>query len=97
MVFSVSVILPSNYFGQRAYASVIGLMFPIQTTLGAIGAFGAGYAYDHFGSYAPAFYTVAILCFVGAIIALFLTPPIRRAAQSLGARPDPAVEGVAVD
>jgi MFS family permease len=91
MAFSATMILPSNYFGQKAYASVVGMMFPIQTTLGALGAFGAGYAYDRFGSYAAAFYTVAVLSLVGAVVALFLTPPARKAAQLPGGHPVAAV------
>lgn len=97
MAFSATMILPSNYFGQKAYASVVGIMFPIQTTLGALGAFGAGYAYDRFGSYALPFYTVAILSLVGAVVALFLTPPARKAAQLPGGHPVAAVRGIAVD
>ncbi len=82
MAFSAVMTLPSNYFGYKAYASVLGITSPVQTTAGAVAALVAGYAYDHFGhSYAATFYTVTALCFLGAIIALFLTPPVRKTAQ----------------
>jgi len=40
--------------------------------------FAAGYVFDRFGSYTPAFYTIAGLCIAGSLLLLFATPPRRR-------------------
>lgn len=73
--FSTMMILPGQYFGDRAYVAIMGVILALSTTYGAIGAFGAGFSFDHFGSYAPAFYCVVVLSLVGAILALFLRAP----------------------
>ena len=64
--------LPANYFGHRA-----------GTTVGALATYGAGYTYDHFGTYAPVFYLIAILGFGGSVLALFMKPPTRRGVPTL--------------
>lgn len=71
--------LPANYFGHKTYASVVGVLAAAGTISGAIGTYGAGYAYDHFGSYAPAFYGVAVLCLISFLILIALRPPVRKA------------------
>src|SRR5208282_3784776 len=40
--------VPVNYFGHKAYPSIVGLILAVGTTVGAIGAYLAGYGYDHF-------------------------------------------------
>jgi sugar phosphate permease len=74
--------VPVNYFGHKAYPSIVGLILAVGTTVGAIGAYLAGYGYDHFGSYAPAFYLIAGLCVGGSVLLMFMKPPVRRAAKS---------------
>ena len=86
--FSCLMTLPGNYYGARAYASVLGVMIAVGTTAGAGGPYLAGKVYDHYGSYAPTFYSVAGLSFAAAAALLFATPPVRRPAPSLA----PAVE-----
>jgi MFS family permease len=86
--FSCLMTLPGNYFGARAYASILGVLIAVGTTAGAAGPYLAGIAYDHYASYAPAFYSVAGLSFVAAVALLFAAPPVRRTAQALA----PAVE-----
>jgi MFS family permease len=78
IAFSAIMTLPSNYYGEKAYASIIGWLFPVQYATGALGSFSAGYAYDRFGSYAGAFYAVSILCFIASVLTLFMLPPKRR-------------------
>jgi MFS family permease len=75
--------LPAIYFGHRAYAAVIGLLCAAGTTVGALATYGAGYSYDHFGSYAHVFYLIAILGFGGSVLALFMKPPTRRGVPTL--------------
>lgn len=67
----------SNYFGSKAYASVIGITLAVQTTVGALASFIAGDLYVRQGSYTVAFTGTAILCFAGMLVLLFIRPPRR--------------------
>jgi MFS family permease len=67
----------SNYFGSRAYASVIGITLAVQTTVGASASFIAGDLYERLGSYKLAFIGTAILCFAGALVLIVTRPPMR--------------------
>jgi MFS family permease len=83
--FSCLMTLPGNYYGARAYASILGVLIAVGTTAGAGGPYLAGKVYDHSGSYTPAFYSVAGLSFAAAVVLLFATPPLRRGVESLAA------------
>jgi len=74
---------PMNYFGLKAYPAVIGLWLLIQTGIGALAPFAAGYVFDKTGSYTPAFYSIAGLCFAGSLLLLLATPPRRKVAEEL--------------
>jgi MFS family permease len=71
--------LAANYFGEKAYASVVGLLAVSGCTAGAGASYGAGYVYDHFGSYSIAFYSSSMLCLVGFVILLLMKAPARKA------------------
>jgi cyanate permease len=86
--FSCLMTLPGNYYGAKAYASILGVLIAVGTTAGAGGPYLAGKVYDHYGSYAPMFYAVAGLSFAATVVLLLATPPVRRGAESLA----PAVE-----
>ena len=70
---------PMNYFGLKAYPAVIGLWLAIQTGIGSLAPFVAGYIFDKYGSYTPTFYSIAGLCFAGSLLLLLATPPRRKA------------------
>lgn len=73
--------MPANYFGGKAYPSILGVQSTVGTTAGAIGSYAGGYVFDHFGSYADAFYAVAIVCLASSVLMLlFAKPPARRVA-----------------
>jgi MFS family permease len=80
--FSSMMALPANYYGVRAYAPVVGVIIAVGTTAGAAGATAAGYMFDTFGSYSPAFYGVSGLSFLAAVLLLLATPPAHRSARS---------------
>jgi MFS family permease len=80
---SPSMTLPANYFGVKSYASVMGLLATIATTLAAVATYSAGYIYDHFGSYSRFFIPVGGMCFVGFVILLFVRPPRRKPAEPI--------------
>lgn len=86
--FACLMTLPANYFGAKAYASILGVLIAVGTTAGFAGPYLGGIVYDRYSSYAYAFYSVAVLCFLAAVAALFATPPVRRDAPSLA----PAVD-----
>jgi MFS family permease len=75
--------LLANWFGNKPYASLVGYISAAGFTFGAIASYGAGYAYDHFHSYALAFYPCSLCCFLGFVILLFVRPPVRRAPNPL--------------
>jgi MFS family permease len=86
--FSSMMALPANYYGPRAYAPIVSVVIAVGTTAGAVGPVAAGYIYDRFRSYDPAFYAVAVLSFFAALLLLFAAPPARKPGRSLV----PAVE-----
>ncbi len=67
----------SNYFGSKAYASVIGVTLAVQTTIGAVASYVAGDLYERQGGYSSAFIGTAILCFAGTLLLLVIRPPMR--------------------
>ena len=78
--FSAMMVLPANYYGVKGYAPVISFMMVIGTTAGALGATLAGVIFDRYRSYTPAFYCVAALSVLAAIV-LLLMKPARKAAR----------------
>lgn len=85
--------IPGNYFGNKAYPTIIGLFCAIGPTAGAFGALGAGYAYSALGSYRMAFIIIAACCFAGSVVALLATPPIRRAFAASSSK-DPLIDSL---
>ena len=75
--------MPINYFGRKAYPSIIALMLAVQITIGAAAPIVAGYIYDVHKTYAVAFYSAAALCLVGCVVLLKATPPIRKPVAGL--------------
>lgn len=65
----------SNYYGTRAFASLAGLAIAINTTLSAIAPKVAGRLFDQGVGYAVNFYFLAVWCFVGAAVLLFMRRP----------------------
>jgi MFS family permease len=72
--FSAMMVLPANYYGVKAYPSVISTVMVVGTVAGAAGAWISGIVFDHSGSYAPVFYFVAGLSFLSAILLLLMKP-----------------------
>lgn len=69
--------LLGNYFGSSVFASVSGLGLAVQTTVSAVAPVIGGYFYDTQGSYASTFYGLAVLCFAGAVVLVFVRPPVK--------------------
>jgi MFS family permease len=69
----------SNYYGTRAFAAAGGVAAALNTTVSFFGPVVGGMLYDRLGSYAPAFYSLAGWCFLGAIALWLVRPPVRAA------------------
>ncbi len=70
--------IPANYFGTKAYPSIIGLVMAVGTTSAAIAPVVAGHFYDTTRSYGAAFYSIAVVCLASSLLVLGVTPPPRR-------------------
>jgi len=70
--------LLGNYFGNGPYTSVVGCTMAAQI----IGSSGvpvlAGVIFDHYGSYNPVFYSLAVMCFCCLTLLLLVRPPKRQ-------------------
>ena len=70
----------SNYFGAEAFPVAAGLAGALNTSISFVLSAAGGYTFDHIGSFAPAFYTLAGWCLAGAVALLMMRPPVRGAA-----------------
>jgi len=70
--------LTANYFGETAYAPILGVARLFLTLAPAAMTVLAGVVFDHFGSYALAFYSTAGICFLGGLVMPFVSPPVRK-------------------
>ena len=75
MAIVASPALVANYFGNRNYASLIGIRGVAVTLISAAGPFLAGLTFDRSGSYTPAFLAFAAIAMIPVIIVLFMRPP----------------------
>ncbi len=60
-------VIVADYFGPRRFASIRGLMSPISVIGSIFGPIVAGFSYDHFETYRPAFLILAPLIALGAL------------------------------
>lgn len=79
------ITLVANYYGKSAYASLLGIIFPLTTIIAASAPFVAGIVFDHYGNYALAFYPAAALCIFGAMGIPFVGPPVRTSTSGASA------------
>lgn len=76
----------ANYFGPTAFASILGAQMPFSNAMAAAAPFLVGLVYDIQGSYTTAFYIVAALSLVTAVLLLAAAPP-----SAIGHKPSCAV------
>jgi MFS family permease len=69
--------LAADYFGFRALASVIGLLYSGVGFGALLGSPVAGFAYDYFGSYTGAIFAGAVLCALSFVITVLMPEPAR--------------------
>jgi len=68
-------ILMGNYYGGKHIAKLLGCLLPSITLFGALAVLSGGMIKDALGSYTIAFAAAGVIALIGAIIALFCTPP----------------------
>ena len=69
------VTLIGNYYGANSFASIMGIFFPMMSITSGLAPFVAGLVFDRQGSYAAAFYGMAVLTLIGALLISFAKPP----------------------
>ncbi len=70
--------LMADYFGRKAYASVIGISMTLTAVFGIVGPIATGAVYDATGSYRWAFIAIGILALAAVPITLTLKRPIEQ-------------------
>ena len=83
IAFPCTMTLAANYFGEKAYPSVLSALTLTGTIVTSLTIFGAGYLYDHFGSYTGTFYAVSVLCVIGFLLMVWIKPPVRQRLRPL--------------
>jgi len=68
----------SNYYGLKAFATLVGVALAVNTIFSAITPPVAGWLYDNGYGYQGVFYVLAILCIIGAIVLLAIRPPCQK-------------------
>lgn len=82
---TVSMLFPalvSDFFGRRQAGAIVGFLFALAGSAGALGPLAAGAIYDARGSYALAFHLSAAFNLVAMVLIALARPPRRVAARS---------------
>lgn len=74
--FVCSPTMYGNYFGSETFASLMGTIVPIQSSVGALSPLLAGVLYDTYGSYNVAFLFISLMLLMGGIGLFFAKPPL---------------------
>lgn len=64
-----------DFFGREQAGTLVGMLFALAGSMGAVGPFIAGAVYDANGTYAPAFALAALFNLVGGVLLLMCRPP----------------------
>lgn len=67
----------ANYYGPKAFASIMGTIFPILTIFASASPFFAGAVFDATGTYSTAFITGAVFACAGAVALSIAKPPVK--------------------
>ena len=70
--------LRGDYFGRRAFATIMGLSYVPNNLFTIVAPFFAGYMFDRTGSYVIPFTVFAGMSYVGAVLVLFVRRPKQR-------------------
>ena len=87
---AISTLFPamvSDFFGRTEAGSLVGFLFAMAGSTGAVGPVGAGWIYDTTGSYTWAFVLSALTNVVGLVLLSAARPPGNRRAPRPGGVP----------
>ena len=70
--------LRGEYFGRRAFATIMGLSYVPGNFFTIVAPFFAGYMFDRTGSYVIPFTVFAAMSYAGAVLVLFVRKPKQR-------------------
>jgi len=80
--------LMADYFGRKAYASIVGISMTLTAVFGIVGPIATGWVYDVTGSYRWAFVVIGLLALTAVPLTLTLRKPdtvVSGRSASLGA------------
>jgi sugar phosphate permease len=80
--FTLLPALLPEYFGLRAFGTIQGLLMAAATLGGFMGPIFAGGVYDVMDSYRPAFFLLALISWIGAVVILMMGRPPARGAEA---------------
>jgi len=83
------ITLLGNYFGTRSFPAIFGIFLATSSIASEVGAIGAGFAFDHLKTYAPAFVVVVAMTTLVGLLQLFTT------AKGIRREPSVAADGTA--
>ncbi len=70
--------LLANYFGNKNYASLIGIRLLVVTPLASIGPILAGYTFDVTGSYTSVLLAFSAVALIPVLVILWMRPPAHK-------------------
>lgn len=76
---AVSALFPamvSDFFGRAQAGSLVGLLFALSASMAAWGPVGAGWIYDRYGTYGPAWWWSTGFNLLALALLLFAMPPM---------------------
>ena len=76
VVAALPPLIVADFFEGRAYGSIFGALFVVNSTGGAIGTWFLGYLYDQVRSYVPAF-ILMVVCILFALVNIWMAAPRR--------------------
>ncbi len=74
--------LIANYYGKAPYPQLMGVTGLFLTLVSSMTSILSGIVFDHFGSYALAFYSAAAIFILCGLAVSFVVPPVRKLAKS---------------
>lgn len=76
--YIIGMSMMADYYGVKAFSTIIGVLSPIFMVLGSFGPLTAGIIYDRTGSYSLAFNGLIVMMFLASLLILFAKIPVKK-------------------
>lgn len=76
--YIIGMSMVADYYGAKAFSTILGVLSPIFMVLGSFGPLTAGIIYDRTGSYSLTFKGLIILMLLASVLILFARIPIKK-------------------